>query len=300
MKAEELFNKIKEELDLKLNFLADKPEENSDSTVRACWHTAYGFPKSAEEATKLPLPELTEKQIDVLYGLIAKRLNNIPLAYISGRQSFMGIELLADKRSLIPRKETEILGRKALQISISFAREKKCVNVMDICAGSGNLGLAVAYYNHNTVVYATDLSHEAVEHARDNVSFLNLTGRVHVEQGDLFSAFDNKNHYENTDIVICNPPYISSAKVAKMNTEILAHEPEMAFDGGIFGIKILQKLIVEAPKYLASKGWVVFEVGLGQGKFMVDLCERTNNYSQIETANDANNSIRVVAAQKKS
>ena len=85
-----------------------------------------------------------------------------------------------------------------------------------------------------------------------------------------------------------------------MNTEILAHEPEMAFDGGIFGIKILQKLIVEAPKYLASKGWVVFEVGLGQGKFMVDLCERTNNYSQIETANDANNSIRVVAAQKKS
>lgn len=299
MKADELFNRIKEDLDLKLNFLSDKPEENSDSTVRACWHTASGFPKSAEEAIKLPLPELTEKQIDILYELIGRRLNNIPLAHISGRQSFMGIELLADKRSLIPRKETEILGKKALQISIGFAREKKCVRVMDICAGSGNLGLAIAYYNHNAIVYATDLSPEAVEHARDNVSFLNLMDRVQVEQGDLFSAFENEDHYGNTDIVICNPPYISSARVSKMNTEISSHEPEIAFDGGAFGIRIIQKLIAEAPKFLISKGWVVFEVGLGQGEFIMDLCERTNSYSQIEAVNDGNNYVRVIAAQKK-
>jgi release factor glutamine methyltransferase len=300
MDTEILFSQIKQELDTKLHFLEDKPEETSDSTLRACWHTASGSPRSAEEANKIPLAELTKKQIDILYNLVEKRLNNIPLAYITGRQSFMGIEMLADKRALIPRKETEILGRKALDVSIGLAKEKKWVRVMDICAGSGNLGLAIAYHNPKTVVFATDLSHEAVEHSKDNISFLNLHGRVQVEQGDLFAAFEKEQHYRKADIIVCNPPYISTGKVAKMNWEISGHEPVMAFDGGMFGTKIIQKLLAEAPKFLSPNGWLLFEVGLGQGPFIMDICERTGNYRQIQSINDANNNIRVIMAQEKS
>lgn len=299
MKTETLFNRLKKDLDAKLHFLEDKPEETSDSTLRACWHAASGFPTSAEEAIKTPLRELSERQMDILNKLIEKRVNNIPLAHITGRQSFMGIELLSDKRALIPRKETEILGRKALEISLNLAKEKNRIRVMDICAGSGNLGLAIACYNPKTTIFATDLSQEAVEHSKDNISFLNLSQRVQAEQGDLFSAFEKEAHYGKTDIIVCNPPYISSGKVAKMNSEISAHEPVMAFDGGMFGTKIIQRLLAEAPKFLAPNGWLLFEVGLGQGPFIMDLCERTGNYQEIQPINDANNNIRVIVARKK-
>jgi release factor glutamine methyltransferase len=168
---------------------------------------------------------------------------------------------------------------------------------MDICCGSGNLGLAIAHYNPEAIVFATDLSEEAVALTRDNISFLNLNQRVKAEHGDLFSAFENDEYYKNIDLVVCNPPYISSAKVTKMNAEISAHEPALAFDGGIFGTKIIQKLIMEAPKFLAHAGWLLFEVGLGQGEFMMRLCEDTKRYSQIESVRDEQNNIRVIAAR---
>lgn len=297
MNTKELFNQIKKEIEIPLHFLEDKPEETLDSTLRACWLAASGFPRSAEEAIKQPLPELTEKQINILHQLIEQRLENTPLAHVTGRQSFMGIELLSDKRAMIPRKETEILGKMALGISNHLAQEKKTIRVMDICCGAGNLGLTIAHYNPKAMVFATDLSEEAVALTRDNISFLKLHQRVKTESGDLFSAFDKDEYYENIDLVVCNPPYISSAKVTKMNTEISAHEPALAFDGGMFGTKIIQKLIMEAPKFLTHAGWLVFEVGLGQGEFMMRLCEDTNKYSQIKSIRDESGNIRVIAAR---
>jgi release factor glutamine methyltransferase len=299
MTTEALFMQLKNDLDSKIHFLEDKPEESVDSTLKACWHTASGLPKSSEEALKIPLPELTDTQIKTLHCLVAQRLENIPLAHITGRQNFMGIELLSDKRALIPRKETEILGRKALDISKSLSKERQPVRVMDICCGAGNLGLAVAYHNRDVEVFATDLSHDAVELTKDNISFLNMNLRVHAEEGDLFSAFDKKEYYGNIDIIICNPPYISSAKVSKMNTEISEHEPIMAFDGGMFGTKIIQGLINQAPKFLSDGGWLLFEVGVGQGEFLMRLCGENNHYCNVDSVSDAQNNIRVIMAQKK-
>lgn len=299
MTTSELFKKMQASLELKFQFLPDKPEETIESTLKACWHAASGSPKSAEEANKLPLPELTEKQINVFHHFIDQRLENIPLAHITGRQNFMGIELLSDNRALIPRKETEILGKKALEISNHLSQRKQILRIMDICCGSGNLGLALAYYNTDAEIFSTDLSQEAVELTKDNLSFLNLNKRVQVEKGDMFSAFEKEEHYGKTDIIICNPPYISSAKVTKMNAEISAHEPALAFDGGMFGTKIIQKLIIEAPKFLIKDGWLLFEVGLGQGEFILRLCEETNHYSHIESLPDKTGNIRVIFAQKK-
>ena len=169
---------------------------------------------------------------------------------------------------------------------------------MDICCGSGNLGLALAYFNQNVFVNATDLSPEAVELTKDNISFLKLQERVQVEQGDLFSAFENKKYYGNTDMIICNPPYISSAKVKKMDAEISVHEPVLAFDGGMFGLKIIQRLIEESPKFLVKNGWLIFEVGLGQGEFIMRLCESANKYDKIESVSDNMGNIRVISARK--
>lgn len=298
MNNEELFTSLKNSLTGKLNLLGDKPEETVDSSLKALWLAASGLPKSVEESVKLSLPDLTEQQINVLHGLIEQRLNNTPLAHLTGRQSFMGVELLCDRRALIPRKETEILGRKALELSLNMAREKKKVKVIDACCGAGNLGLALAHYNADADVSATDLSQEAVDLTRDNISFLNLSDRVHAEQGDLFSAFESDEYYGKTDLIVCNPPYISSSKVQKMTAEIAENEPVLAFDGGMLGTKIIMKLIGEAPKFLTKAGWVIFEIGVGQGPFIMQLCGRSENYDQVESVSDDLGNIRVILARK--
>ena len=297
--TEELFIELTSELSNTFQFLEDKPEETLESTLKACWFKSAGFPKSAIKAMEEPLPELNEKQIKVLLQLIGQRQRNIPLAHLTGRQSFMGIELLSDKRALIPRKETEILGKKALEISSHLSSEKEEVFVMDICCGAGNLGLAIAFFNPKTTIFATDLSEQAVELAKENICFLNLNNRVEAKQGDLFSALEDEKFYENTDLIICNPPYISTAKVTKMNTEISSHEPVLAFDGGMFGTKIIHRFLNEAPKFLNKEGSIIFEVGAGQGEFMIRLCEMTENYSDIESVEDAMGNIRVIHAKKK-
>jgi release factor glutamine methyltransferase len=298
MHKEDLFKKIKTSLENKLHFLEDKPEETIESSLKAMWLKAYGLSISVENVYKIPLPELTEKQFNILNGLIEQRLNNTPLAYITGRQSFMGIELLSDNRALIPRKETEILGRKALELSERIASTKQTVNIIDVCCGSGNLGIALSCYNLQSYVNASDFSEGAVELTRENISFLNLNNKMHVKQGDLFSAFESADYYEKTDLIVCNPPYISSSKVTKMNAEISNNEPVLAFDGGMLGTKIIQRLIREAPKFLVKDGWLIFEVGVGQGAFIIQLLEKTLLYSKIESVTDNSGNIRTILARK--
>lgn len=299
MTPEELFKVLKQSLKYKFNFLEDKPEETLDSTLRALWFAAYGVPRSCEEAVKLQLPKLSEKQVIQLNYLVEQRLDNIPLAHITGRQSFMGIELLSDRRALIPRKETEILGWKALELSRFIARDKTNIKIMDVCCGAGNLGLSLAYYNNNSIVFAADLSKDAVDLTLDNILFLKLNNRVHVKHGDLFSPFNTSEYYEKTDLIVCNPPYISSTKVRKMTSEISENEPVLAFDGGMLGTKIILKLISEAPRFLIRSGWLIFEIGVGQGSFIMQLCDRSQFYDKVETVTDKSGNIRVILARKK-
>jgi len=300
MNKEDLYNSLLTVLTGKLNLLSDKPEETIASTLKALWHASSGFPKSVEEADKLQLPDLSQQQVVVLHSLIEKRLNGTPLAHITGRQSFMGIELLTDRRALIPRKETEILGRKALELSMKIAQEKNKVKVIDVCCGAGNLGLAIAHFNANAIVSVADLSQEAVNLTKDNISYLKLGDRIQVKQGDLFSAFETDEYFGKTDLIICNPPYISSAKVPKMISEISENEPILAFDGGMSGTKIILRLIGEATKFLISGGggWLIFEIGLGQGSFVMQLCERSDYYNKVESVSDDFGNIRVILAQK--
>ena len=299
MAMDEIFNGLKKSLENKFSFLEDKPEETLDSTLRALWFVASGNPLSVLAAVELPLPELSKDQIEQLQILIQERQNNTPLAHITGRQRFMGVDFICDKRALIPRKETEILGRKALEISQQISKNVQRINVIDVCCGAGNLGLSLAVYNIKARVFATDISDEAVELTMENISILNLNDRVKAEQGDLFSSANTVEFLENTDLIVCNPPYISSSKVKTMNPEIIEKEPVLALDGGMFGTKIIQKLIVEAPKFLKKNGWLIFEVGVGQGEFIMQLCNRSDLYNHVETEFDDNGIIRVISARKK-
>lgn len=298
MNIEDHYTRLRNSFKSKLQLLDDKPEETIDSTLRALWFSAYGSPKSAEATAGLDLPELSHSQIEILNELIARRLQNHPLAHITGRQRFMGIDFITDKRALIPRKETEILGNKALELSFEIGKIKDSVDIVDVCCGAGNLGIAIASHNKMAKVFSTDISEEAIELTKENIAFNNLVNRVSAGQGDLFSSIENDLFFEKTDIIVCNPPYISTSKAKNLKPETSENEPFLAFDGGMFGTKIIQKLITEAPKFLRKNGWLIFEVGVGQGDFVMKLCKTSNRYEMVESLLDQSGNIRVLAARK--
>ena len=297
MNNDELYGMIRARLEGRITFLEDKPEEDLDSTIRALWLASSGMPVSCEKAGKLDLPALDDSGEQTLLELAEQRLGNVPLAHITRRQSFMGVELLCDRRALIPRRETELLGGRALELSREITAMQPEALVIDVCCGCGNLAAVIARQNPQARVYATDLSAEAVALARDNVRFLDLEDRVQVEQGDFLAAFENEAFYGKVDLIVCNPPYISTFKVSKMPAEIAANEPALAFDGGMMGLNIIQKLIMDSPRFLNASGWVAFEVGLGQGPFVVQLLERSEQYTQVDPVYDPAGNIRAISAK---
>lgn len=276
--------------------LPDKPEEDPRSTLAALWWTAAGSPRSAAVALDTPLPELDDPQRDVLRQLIAERTSGTPLSYLTRRQRFLGLEMYAAPGALIPRRETEIVGRALLALAHEAVAQAGHATVLDICTGSGNLALACVAHEPRCVVAAADLSADAIAVARENAVVMGLDGRVDFRVGDLLAPFgDDWNG--RADVVSCNPPYISTARVGTMAAEIAEHEPDLAFDGGPFGVRILTRVIKEAPRVMRPGGWLCFEVGLGQGPAMAGRLRAATIYGEIREYVDDRGAVRALAAQ---
>ncbi len=282
----------------RLQTLPDKPEETAASTLKVLWHLAAGQALSIEAASEAPLPELSAVSQARLNELTAQRLAGIPLAHLSGRQRFMGLEMLAGKDALIPRRETELLGHAALGLLQHMAPATQALCVVDVCTGSGNLALALAHHEPRAQVFAADLSAEAVDLARRNAVHLGLQTSVEFRVGDLIEPFNQAAFHGQVDLLVCNPPYISSQKVDAMAGEISSFEPRLAFDGGPLGVRILQRLIREAPTYLRQGGWLAFEVGLGQGPAVLKRLQASGGFQQHRSVTDAHGDIRVLLAAR--
>jgi release factor glutamine methyltransferase len=272
-----------------------KPDETARDTLHCLWAKAMGVSLALSQTRDVQLVALDETAQATLTELVARRLAGEPLAYLTGRQDFMDVVLLASPAALVPRRETELLGWAALA-KIQETRAAQPL-VIDLCTGSGNLALALAVREPRARMWGSDLSPDAVSLARDNAEFL---GRPDVSfvVSDLADDFMNQAFLGQIDVLICNPPYISSAKFATMHPEISGHEPRLAFDGGPFGIKILQRLLKDAPRLLKPGGWLLFEVGLGQGEPMLKRLQGLADFSAVEAVCDANGDIRALAARR--
>ena len=227
--------------------------------------------------------------------LAARRASGTPLALLLGRQHFMGVELQIDPGVLVPREETELLGRTAQRVLETLTEPR----AIDMCCGSGNLACALASALPKAAFWAADLTDSCVRITRQNVQSLDLAARVHVRQGDLFEALAGLGLEGTIDAVVCNPPYISSSRLGKDRAALLEHEPREAFDGGPFGLSIHQRVIREAPAYLKPGGWLLFEIGLGQEKQVKLLFERAQAYEDAQTASDAQGNPRVAYARRR-
>ena len=215
-----------------------------------------------------------------------------------GTVGFMGLELVALPGALVARKETEILARLALDIVQARTIRHGAQLVVDMCTGSGNLACVMAKGVPSATLYASDLTTEAVSVARQNVTNLGLDGRVSVHQGDLFEPLRSKGLEGRVDVVMCNPPYISTGKLDKERAELLRDEPREAFDGGPYGISIHQRVVKDALDFLKPGGVLAFEVGSGQGRPVALLFNRTRQYDAPQEVCDAAGSVRAVLATR--
>lgn len=294
-----IYGELREHLSSRISFLPDKPEETLDSTLRALWFAAAGHLKSAETALFGKLPALSATETFRLNSLVQSRLGGTPLAHLTGRQHFMGMDMLVGPGALVPRKETELLGAAAVERANEVASKQGRALVVDVCTGCGNIALAIANRVPNAVVFAADLSDDAVELGRRNAAHLGLERQVEFRVGDLLEPVATTDFFGQVDILTCNPPYINSVKVGQMPDEIVGHEPKLAFDGGPFGVGILMRVLEDAPRFLRKGGWLGIEVGLGQGPLLAKRIEKAGSFEEVTPLTDQNGDIRAIFAMRK-
>jgi release factor glutamine methyltransferase len=231
-------------------------------------------------------------------AMAADRAAGTPLGYVTGRVRFMDLELLAAPGALVPRDETELLGWTALRMLNEVATDSE-IRLIDMCCGSGNLVCGLASHNPNIRAWASDLTDDAVRLARSNVRRLQLSKQVDVVQGDLFGALSGRGLEGTIDVIVCNPPYISSVRLTRDRAELLTHEPRAAFDGGPHGLSIFQRVVREALAFLRPGGTLLFEVGVGQDRLVALLFERSAGYEAVTTVNDCQGHARVISGRRR-
>jgi release factor glutamine methyltransferase len=293
-----IFQNLIVKIEKQLSILPDKAEENAHNTLSALWHSASGNRVSAVAAKNLELPYLEPSQIIVLEDLLNERLLGVPLAHLTERQDFMGLDYILNKGLYIPRKETELLARTVIDLCQNYYSNKKKINVIDLCSGIGTVALAIAHYCKNTIVWGSDIYEPAIEAAKVNAKHFGLEKLATFYHSDMYDPFELLDLKGKTEIIVSAPPYISTIKVKQMAKEIANHEPSEAFDAGPFGLSIFNKLISIAPEYLCHNGYLIFECGLGQGDFLSKRLSSMKQYGEIEKICDANGNVRVIKVRK--
>ena len=237
--------------------------------------------------------EISEDNFNQYKGLIDRRAQRIPYQYITGSADFMGLVYEVNEDVLIPRLDTEILGDEARKI-LGFEAD-----VLDMCTGSGCIGISLKRYRPDIHVTCSDISRRALNVARRNVGHQHLevaneTGNmelgVRLVEGDLFAPFEED---EKFDVIVSNPPYVALSEYRELSPEVKDHEPQTALLAGDDGLDIFRRLIKEAPAHLKENGILITEIGSGQAQAVTALMQEAG-FKDIEVIKDLAQLDRVV------
>ncbi len=250
----------------------------------------------AEEEVDL---ETEEKYME----LIRKRAERIPLQHITGVQEFMGYTFRVNPHVLIPRQDTETLVTEAAKTIQDTPREKlsffeklkgrKEWDVLDLCCGSGAVGISLAKICSNVKVTATDISAEAVETAEANAEDLRV--RVRFLTGDMFEPVKRRKF----DMIVSNPPYIRTNMISILQEEVKDHEPLNALDGGRDGLDFYRTIVEKAADFLKPEGFLLMEIGHDQGEDLRKMLKDSGKYSPAAVIKDLPGRDRVVKCKLK-
>ncbi len=201
-----------------------------------------------------------------LSSMIDRRLRGEPLAYILGQREFFGAPLQVNRHVLVPRQETELLVEKALELAWAMHADQPLL-IADVGTGSGAIAVALAAHLPGATIFATDISHQALQIAASNARWHGLGDRIRLLHGDLLEPLP-----EPVDILVANLPYIPTKDIPVLAPEVL-HEPRVALDGGAQGMDVITRLLHQAPGHTKPHAAIVLEIDPSQAKAVVELAE---------------------------
>lgn len=219
--------------------------------------------------------------------LVQRHLAGEPVAYLIGEWEFYGLPLDISPAVLIPRPDTEVLATKL----IDAARSAGPCRILDLCAGSGCIGLAAAANLPNARVLLGELDDEALKVCRQNIRRSNLTGRV--TSMKLDAREKPTRSLGEFQFLVSNPPYIPSADIGTLDASVREHEPRLALDGGEDGLDFYRAICEKWRDALCESGMLFFEVGIGQADQVLRIM-RSNGFGDIQIVKDLNSIPRVV------
>jgi ribosomal protein L3 glutamine methyltransferase len=206
---------------------------------------------------------LTAAEKQAVLALFERRVvERKPVAYLTGKAWFAGLEFLSDARALVPRSP---IAETILGGFSPWLDDREVTRALDLCTGSGCIGIAMASHNPDWSVDLADISEEALSLARENIAYQDVATRVRALRSDLFSGLAG----ERYDLIVSNPPYVTEDEFAAMPAEY-GHEPKLGLTAGDDGLDIALRILVEAADHLTAQGVLIVEVGESE-KALVEL-----------------------------
>ena len=229
---------------------------------------------------------LPEEKINELEEKLSAREKRVPLQYLMGTCEFMGYSFQVDERVLIPRQDTECLVEEAISLLSDCPKPK----VLDLCCGSGCIGISIKKLRPDAEVTLSDLSGDALAVAGANAK--NLGAEVRLLQGDLFEKIS-----DSFDCIVSNPPYIPSETIEGLMPEVRDYEPRMALDGTGDGLFFYKRIAKEAPSRLKPGGWLLMEIGMEQGESLCHIL-KGGEFAPAKVKKDLVGLDRIVTARR--
>ncbi len=242
-----------------------------DGNIKARILLEYILKLSREKIVSNPNIEVSDNNVESYLNKINDIKNGMPIQYITNKQEFMKLNFYVDKNVLIPQPDTEILVEKAIEICNNHGND---IKILDLCTGSGAIGISIAKNIKNAKVYATDIKNTVIDIAKQNAKQNNVDN-IEFIVSDMFENIQEKDF----DIIVSNPPYIETDVIKTLPTEV-RNEPIIALDGGKDGLKFYKIILSEYKKYLKKDGYLLLEIGYNQAKSVGELINL--NYSIIE------------------
>lgn len=231
--------------------------------------------------------EISKEQINEYKRYINRLKKGEPLQYITNSQEFMGLNFFVNKSVLIPQPDTEILTIEVIELT----KTNNVSTILDLCTGSGAIGISLSKNLPRVKVLASDISKKALLVADRNNR--NLGTNVEFIKSNLFEKIVG-----NFDIIVSNPPYIEKNVILTLDKEV-QKEPKLALNGGKDGLDFYRKIIGQAYKYLTPNGFLCLEIGYNQKEQVIDLINKTNRYQDVYNKKDLSNNDRIIICRKK-
>ena len=222
---------------------------------------------------------------------VSQILAGVPLAYVIGEWDFYGMTLFVDKSVLIPRDDTCAVTELAIEKALSFQNPPR---VLDLCTGSGCIGLAIASRVKDAKVTLADISKDALAVAKKNVIAQKLSGKVACVVSDALG--EPAPFLGKFDVIVSNPPYITAEEMIQLPDSVKDYEPHLALFGGDDGLDFYRAIARNYRSVLKPGGYLCFEFGMGQGDDVCRILEE-NSYTILERSRDYNDRERAVVAQ---